>query len=180
MLQHGFGMRTRRLLVARRCPTWDVQLGWTSRGIVSRSHVYGRLNRYYVFALRPGTMEPVSPLLFRGKVLRSRWLRRWYADRVSQSAEPAARYRQIAADLVEQITAEAYGDGASLPSESELAAHYDVSRGTIRQAFAQLRADGVVSSRRGARRTVLATPRLQSFVELTSFSRWARAAWEIS
>lgn len=98
---------------------------------------------------------------------------------MSQSTEPAARYRQIAADLVEQISAEAYGDGAPLPSESELAAHYDVSRGTIRQAFAQLRADGVVSSRRGARRTVLATPRLQSFVELTSFSRWARAAGEI-
>src|SRR5258705_2017247 len=140
MLQLGFGMRTRRLLVARRCLTWDVQLGWTSRGIVSPIQVYGRRNPRNAIPLKHRTVEPLSMLSRRGKVLPSRGVPRWYADRVSQSAEPAARYRQIAADLVDQITAEAYEDGAPLPSESELAARYDVSRGTIRQAFAQLRA----------------------------------------
>ena len=56
---------------------------------------------------------------------------------------------------------------------------YGVSRGTIRQAFAALRADGVIASRRGARRVVFGGPRVQSFGELLSFSRWARAAGEI-
>ena len=54
-----------------------------------------------------------------------------------------------------------------------------VSRGTIRQAFAALRADGVIASRRGARRVVMGGPRVQSFGELLSFSRWARAVGEV-
>ena len=45
-----------------------------------------------------------------------------------------------------------------------------MSRGTVRQAFAALRADGVIASRRGARRVVIAGPRVQSFGELLSFS----------
>ena len=53
-----------------------------------------------------------------------------------------------------------------------------MSRGTIRQAFAALRADGVIASRRGARRVVIGGPRVQSFGELLSFSRWARAMGE--
>ncbi len=54
-----------------------------------------------------------------------------------------------------------------------------MSRGTVRQAFAALRADGVIASRRGARRIVLGGPQLQSFGELLSFSRWARAIGEV-
>ena len=54
-----------------------------------------------------------------------------------------------------------------------------MSRGTIRQAFAALRADGVIASRRGARRVVVGGPRVQSFGELLSFSRWARAIGEV-
>ena len=40
-----------------------------------------------------------------------------------------------------------------------------MSRGTIRQAFAALRADGIIASRRGARRVVIGGPRVQSFRE---------------
>ena len=54
-----------------------------------------------------------------------------------------------------------------------------MSRGTVRQAFAALRADGVIASRRGARRVVFGGPRVQSFGELLSFSRWARAMGEV-
>ncbi|AKU15880.1 GntR family transcriptional regulator [Luteipulveratus mongoliensis] len=93
-----------------------------------------------------------------------------------QRSEPSARYRQIAADLLDRIAAHEFSDGTPLPSEADLSQRYDVSRGTIRQAFAKLRADGVISSRRGARRTVVASPRVQSFDELNSFSHWARAS----
>ncbi|WP_405063995.1 GntR family transcriptional regulator [Kribbella sp. NBC_01505] len=92
--------------------------------------------------------------------------------------DSASLYRTIAADLKASIRAGVYPAGARLPSESELAAEYDASRGTIRQAFAALAADGVISSRRGARRTVLGGPRLQSFADLLSFSRWARSVGE--
>lgn len=62
-----------------------------------------------------------------------------------------------------------------MPSETELAAHYGVSRGTIRQAVAALTAEGLIGSRQGARRVVLASRRSQSFAELHSFAQWARA-----
>ena len=87
-------------------------------------------------------------------------------------------YRKVAEDIKAAIAAGAYPPGALLPSESELAERYSVSRGTVRQAFAALRADGVIASRRGARRVVIGGPRVQSFGELLSFSRWARAIGE--
>src|SRR6185312_550418 len=80
-------------------------------------------------------------------------------------------YRKVAEDIKAAIAAGGYAAGTRLPSEHELAERYSVSRGTIRQAFAALRADGIIASRRGAR--------VQSFGELLSFSRWARAMGEV-
>jgi len=88
-------------------------------------------------------------------------------------------YRKVAEDIKAAIAAGGYAAGTRLPSEAELAERYSVSRGTIRQAFAALRADGVIASRRGARRVVIGGPRVQSFGELLSFSRWARAIGEV-
>jgi GntR family transcriptional regulator len=88
-------------------------------------------------------------------------------------------YRKVADDVKAAIGAGLYPPGALLPSEAELAERYSVSRGTVRQAFAALRADGVIASRRGARRVVIGGPRVQSFGELLSFSRWARAIGEV-
>lgn len=48
----------------------------------------------------------------------------------------------------------------------------------MRQALAVLRADGLVTSRRGTRRVVLGNARVQSFSELLSFTHWARAMGE--
>src|ERR1700755_3042751 len=87
-------------------------------------------------------------------------------------------YRKVAEDIKAAIAAGTYPANTKLPSESELAERYSVSRGTIRQAFAALRADGIIASRRGARRVVIGGPRVQSFGELLSFSRWARAIGE--
>jgi GntR family transcriptional regulator len=92
--------------------------------------------------------------------------------------EPAL-YRKVAEDIKAAIAQGDYAAGTRLPSESELAERYSVSRGTIRQAFAALRADGVIASRRGARRVVIGAARVQSFGELLSFSRWARAMGEV-
>lgn len=93
-------------------------------------------------------------------------------------AERGTLYRKVAADLREAIAAGDYGSGGKLPAESALAERYGVSRGTIRQALAALRADGLVTSRRGTRRVVLGTARVQSFSELVSFTHWARSVGE--
>lgn len=99
------------------------------------------------------------------------------------SAEPVKAtkgtlYRKVAADLREAIAAGEYGSGGKLPPESALAERYGVSRGTIRQALGSLRADGLVTSRRGTRRVVLGTTRVQSFAELVSFTSWTRSLGE--
>src|SRR3954468_10373691 len=87
----------------------------------------------------------------------------------------AARHEEIAEELRRAIDCEEYMVGALLPSETELAARYQVSRGTVRQAVATLTAEGLIGSRQGARRVVLASRRSQSFAELRSFAEWARA-----
>jgi GntR family transcriptional regulator len=90
----------------------------------------------------------------------------------------SARYRTLAIELKAAVDAGTYPPGSRLPSESELAQTYGVARGTVRQAFAVLAADGLISTRQGARRVVLPQPRLQGFNELRSFSQWAHAIGE--
>ncbi|WP_079154033.1 GntR family transcriptional regulator [Streptomyces subrutilus] len=63
--------------------------------------------------------------------------------------------------------------GARLPSESDLAARWSASRGTVRQAVATLAAEGLIGSRQGARRTVLRQERRHSCGEVNSFAQWA-------
>lgn len=87
-------------------------------------------------------------------------------------------YRHIAAEIAAGIRAGTPAPGKQLPSESDLATRYGVSRGTIRQTLGLLQVDGLIASRQGARRLVLSAPRLQSFAELMSFSAWARARGE--
>jgi DNA-binding FadR family transcriptional regulator len=77
------------------------------------------------------------------------------------SQPPAKLYRgrvadQIVEDLRSQILSGALPDGTRLPSERELAAHYDVSGPTIREAVRVLTAMGLLSTRNGSRTTVTA------------------------
>jgi GntR family transcriptional regulator len=75
--------------------------------------------------------------------------------------------------LREQIHSGAVSPGSALPSEAELSVRFSVSRGTVRQALAALRAEGLISGGRG-RRPVVARPTLaQSFNQMISFSAWA-------
>jgi DNA-binding FadR family transcriptional regulator len=74
---------------------------------------------------------------------------------------PAKLYRgrvadQIVDDLREQILSGALPDGSRLPAERELAAHYDVSGPTVREAIRVLTATGLVTTRNGSRATVTA------------------------
>ena len=82
----------------------------------------------------------------------------------------AARHEEIAEELRRAIDREEYMVGALMPSETSLAARYQVSRGSVQQAVATLTAEGLIGSRQGARRVVLAGRRSQSFAELRSFA----------
>jgi GntR family transcriptional regulator len=97
---------------------------------------------------------------------------------MSAIAPDTPMHRRIAEALRHSIRSGVYPRGTQLPSEHELAEEFDVSRGTIRQALATLRAEGVIASRKGARGVVLSEPRAQSFSELISFSAWARSLGE--
>lgn len=84
-----------------------------------------------------------------------------------------ARYLEIAGALRAAILSGEYAVGGRLPSESDLAARFAASRGTVRQAVATLAAEGLIGSRQGARRIVLRHERRHSFGELNSFAQWA-------
>jgi GntR family transcriptional regulator, transcriptional repressor for pyruvate dehydrogenase complex len=77
------------------------------------------------------------------------------------SQPPTKLYRgrvadQIVEDLRSRILSGALPDGAQLPSERELASHYDVSGPTIRESVRVLTAMGLLSTRNGTRTTVTA------------------------
>jgi GntR family transcriptional regulator len=87
----------------------------------------------------------------------------------------SSRYLEIADALRQSIRRGEYDIGARLPSESDLAARWSVSRGTVRQAAALLASEGLIGSQQGARRVVLRQERRQSFEQLNSFAQWAQA-----
>jgi GntR family transcriptional regulator len=92
---------------------------------------------------------------------------------MSTGAESQSRHAAIAASLREQIVAGEIPSGAPLPSEAQLSEQFGVSRGTVRQALAALRGEGLIAGGRG-RPPVVARPALaQSFDQLVSFSVWA-------
>ncbi|MGY0231616.1 GntR family transcriptional regulator [Longispora urticae] len=83
-------------------------------------------------------------------------------------------HRGLADDLRQAIARGALPVGSPLPTEAELAATHGVSRGTVRHALTILAAEGLISSRQGARHLVRGTERTQSLAELRSFAQWAR------
>src|SRR5271168_4319754 len=100
------------------------------------------------------------------------------AEEGRMPAPESTIYRDVADRLRAAISDGTYPPGSQLPSESEVAETYGISRNTPRRSFAALREDGLITSHQGARRIVLAEPRLQNFNELRSFSRWARQIGE--
>jgi GntR family transcriptional regulator len=82
-------------------------------------------------------------------------------------------HAQVAQDLREQIARGELPPGSRLPSEAQLCAAYDASRGTVRNALAALRREGLIGGGQGSRPTVLDTAPGQPFDTLISFSTWA-------
>ncbi|HEX8131908.1 MAG TPA: GntR family transcriptional regulator [Actinomycetes bacterium] len=64
-------------------------------------------------------------------------------------ADPRPVYQQLADSLRARILSAELPPGSLLPSESEFIHEYGISRGPIRQAVAQLKAEGLVEVRQG-------------------------------
>lgn len=90
------------------------------------------------------------------------------------SAE-ASKHENIANQLRRDIELNRYPVGTEMPSESALVDKFNVSRGTIRQAMATLRNEGLVQTSRGRRPIVHSQPLEQSIDDFFSFSSWVRA-----
>lgn len=68
------------------------------------------------------------------------------------------RVDSVYASIIETISSGKYADGARLPTETELAEEFGVSRPTVREALSRLRLDGLIASRRGSGSYVLRRP----------------------
>ena len=66
---------------------------------------------------------------------------------------------RIYAHVVEAILRGDFSDSGKLPTESELAERFGVSRPTVREALSRLRSDGVIETRRGSGSHVVAATR---------------------
>lgn len=86
-----------------------------------------------------------------------------------------SKHVAIATQLRRDIESNRYPVGTEMPSESALVEEFNVSRGTIRQAMATLRNEGLVQTSRGRRPIVHAQPLEQSIDDFFSFSSWVRA-----
>ncbi|MGL4974633.1 MAG: FadR/GntR family transcriptional regulator, partial [Bosea sp. (in: a-proteobacteria)] len=69
----------------------------------------------------------------------------------------------ISGELARAIGEGRYAPGEKLPTEAEMAAQYGVSRAVVREAIAQLKADGLVAVRQGAGAYVADMPGAASF-----------------
>ena len=65
------------------------------------------------------------------------------------------QHEKIAEYLRKEIRDGTYEPGDTLPSEAELCAQFDSSRGPVRQAMSTLRSEGLISSGRGRRSVAL-------------------------
>jgi DNA-binding FadR family transcriptional regulator len=75
--------------------------------------------------------------------------------------EPLAfepNYRRVADAIQSRILGRALRDGDALPPELELAAQFDVTRSTVREALRELESLGLVERRRGTKRMVVTRP----------------------
>ena len=85
-------------------------------------------------------------------------------------------HQQIADELRGQIARGELRPGDALPSENDLMRQFQVSRGTIRQARAALRAEGAIGGSQGRRLTVRGGPLTQPLDQLVSFTSCALRA----
>lgn len=80
---------------------------------------------------------------------------------------------KLSAEFRQRIHSGAWPQGSLVPSEAQLCAEFDVSRGPVRQALAALRQEGSITGGRGRSPMVRGDVPSQSFDTFMSFTQWA-------
>jgi GntR family transcriptional regulator, transcriptional repressor for pyruvate dehydrogenase complex len=73
-------------------------------------------------------------------------------------AQSTNRVDTVYAGIIEAMSNGEFPENGRLPTETELAQQYSVSRPTVREALSRLRLDGLIASRRGSGSYVLRRP----------------------
>lgn len=84
-------------------------------------------------------------------------------------------YKVIADDLRQRIATGRLAPGDDVPTEGELAATWNTSRGPIRNALAALRNEGLIETTRGRPSRVIERKAQQAVDVSIPFTRWAQA-----
>lgn len=84
-------------------------------------------------------------------------------------------HQRLATSFRERISSGIWKEGQPLPSEAELCAEHGVSRGTVRQALATLRNEGLLMGGRGKPPHVAHAVPSQPFASFMSFTEWAHS-----
>ncbi len=87
------------------------------------------------------------------------------------AAKPMSRYKQIEGDIMEKITLGYYLKDTLIPTEQELAKHYNVSRVTIRKATEGLIAQGILEPISGVGTFVRGNSPKKNVITLTGFTK---------
>lgn len=93
----------------------------------------------------------------------------------TESSDEAPKYVAIYRDLRVKIAAGQYAPGERLPSQQQLAEQYRVTIMTLRQALAELGAEGLVEASRGRGTFVAARPFEYRLNHLSSFAQDMRS-----
>lgn len=91
----------------------------------------------------------------------------------AKDRESMSKYREIAHDLSLRVAEGEFATDGSLPPELELAQHYGVARGTLRNALTHLARRGVLSPKQGSGWIIQSSLHTHNFTELRSFAQWA-------
>ncbi|UOQ56839.1 GntR family transcriptional regulator [Leucobacter allii] len=84
-------------------------------------------------------------------------------------------YLRIADELRERIADGGLAPGMDVPTEAELAARWNTSRGPVRNALAVLRGEGLIETGRGRPARVVPRKSTQAVDVSIPFTRWAEA-----
>ncbi|MGY0489220.1 GntR family transcriptional regulator [Streptomyces sp. WG-D5] len=91
------------------------------------------------------------------------------------SSEEGPLHQRLGAEFRRRIEAGEWPEGAPVPSEAQLCEEFGTSRGPVRQALAQLRADGHLVGGRGRPPVARRVTPSQPFASLMSFTQWAES-----
>lgn len=100
-------------------------------------------------------------------------------DQVVIQKKKQPKHQMLAADLRERIASGLWLEGEQIPSETQLCAQTNASRGTVRHALATLRSEGLISGGQGRPPVVAHEVRSQSFSTFMSFTEWAQSVGRV-